>query len=171
MRKNFLRAGHSLTIPVASKKLRSYKYSAAQRLKKQQNIPRKGIKISHIVRAGDTFWSLSRRHKVSMRSLAKWNGMAPRDTLKPGQKLIIWSRTGVKVSHNDPANLYIPKRRNIMQRIGYRVRNGDSLARIASKFKVSVRQLLRWNKRLRNKKYLHPGQRVTLYVDVTRQTG
>lgn len=171
MRKNFLRAGRSLTIPVASKKLRSYKYSANQRLKAQQNIPRKGIKISHIVRAGDTFWSLSRRHKVSMRALAKWNGMAPRDTLKPGQKLVIWSRTGIKVSHNDPANLYIPKRRNIMQRIGYRVRNGDSLARIASKFKVSVRQLLRWNKRLRNKKYIQPGQRVTLYVDVTRQTG
>ncbi len=170
LRKNFLRAGHSLTIPVASKSLRSYKYSAKQRLKKQQNIPRKGIKISHVVRQGDTFWSLSRRHKVNIRSLAKWNSMAPRDTLRPGQKLIIWSRTGASVSHNDPDHLYIPKRRNIMQRIGYRVRNGDSLARIASKFKVSVRQLLRWNKRLRNKKYLQPGQHVTLYVDVTRQT-
>ena len=171
IRKNFLRAGHSLTIPVASKSQRSYKFSVKQRLRKQQNIPRKGIKVSHIVRQGDTFWSLSRLHNVNVRSIARWNGMAPRDTLKPGQKLIIWSRTGAKVSHNAPNNLYIPKRRNIMQRIGYRVRSGDSLARIASKFKVSVRQLLRWNKRLRAKKYLQPGQRVTLYVDVTRQTG
>ncbi len=170
LRRNFLRAGHSLTIPVASKNLRSYKFSANQRLRTQQNIPRRGIKISHIVRQGDTFWSLSRQHKVNIRSLAKWNSMAPRDTLVPGRKLIIWSRTGAKVSHNNPERIYIPKRRNIMQRIGYRVRNGDSLARIANKFKVSVRQLLRWNKRLRNKKYLHPGQRVTLYVDVTRQT-
>lgn len=170
MRKNFLRAGQSLTIPVASRSRRSYKLSASQRLKKQQAIPRKGIKVSHIVRSGDTFWSLSRRHKVNIRSIAKWNGMAPRDKLKPGQKLIIWSRTGVTVSHNDPNNLYIPKKRNIMQRIGYRVRNGDSLARIANKFKVSIRQLLRWNKRLRVKKYLQPGQRVTLYVDVTKQT-
>jgi len=170
LRRNFLRAGRSLTIPVASRSLRSYKFSANQRLRKQQNIPRKGIKISHIVRRGDTFWSLSRRHKVNVRSLAKWNSMAPRDTLKPGQKLIIWSRTGAKVSHNDPEHLYIPKRRNIMQRIGYRVRRGDSLARIANKFRVSIRQLLRWNKRLRKKKYLQPGQRVTLYVDVTRQT-
>ncbi len=171
IRKSFLRAGRSLTIPVASKSQRSYKFSAKQRLKKQQNIPRKGIRISHIVRQGDTFWSLSRQHKVKIRSIAKWNGMAPRDTLKPGQKLIIWSRTGVTVSHNAPDNLYIPKRRNITQRIGYRVRTGDSLARIANKFKVTVRQLLRWNKRLRSKKYLHPGQHVTLYVDVTRQTG
>ncbi len=170
LHRNFLRAGHSLTIPVASRSLHSYKYSAKQRLKKQQNIPRKGIKVSHIVRQGDTFWSLSRQHKVNVRSLAKWNSMAPRDTLRPGQKLIIWSRTGASTSHNDPDHLYIPKQRNIMQRIGYRVRSGDSLARIASKFKVSVQQLLRWNKRLRNKKYLQPGQRVTLYVDVTRQT-
>ena len=170
LRRNFLRAGKSLTIPVASKSQRSYKFSAKQRLRTQQNIPRKGIKISHIVREGDTFWSLSRRHKVNIRSIAKWNGMAPRDTLKPGQKLIIWSRTGATVSHNDPYNLVIPKRRSITQRIGYRVRTGDSLARIASKFKVSVRQLLRWNKRLSSKKYLQPGQRVTLYVDVTSQT-
>ncbi len=171
LRKNFLRAGHSLTIPVASKSLRSYKYSAKQRLKTQQNIHRKGIKVSHIVRQGDTFWSLSRQHKVNVRSLAKWNSMAPRDTLKPGQKLIIWSRTGASTSYNNSGRLYIPERRNIMQRIGYRVRSGDSLAKIANKFKVSVSQLLRWNKRLRNKKYLQPGQRVTLYVDVTRQTG
>jgi len=170
LKKNFLRAGRSLTIPVASKSLRSYKLSANQRLKKQQNIPRKGIKISHIVRQGDTFWSLSRQHKVGIRSIAKWNGMAPRDTLKPGQKLIIWSKTGLTVSHNDPENLFIPKKRNIMQRIGYRVRNGDSLARIATKFRVSIRQLLRWNKRLHRKKYLQPGQRVTLYVDVTKQS-
>lgn len=170
MRSNFLREGHSLTIPVASKSLRSYKYSANQRLKKQQSIPRKGIKISHIVRQGDTFWSLSLRHKVKIRSIAKWNGMAPRDTLKPGQKLIIWSRTGATISHNDPGRVYVPKQRRITQRIGYRVRHGDSLARIASKFKVTVRQLLRWNKKLHTKKYLQPGQRVTLYVDVTRQT-
>ncbi|MBN4080635.1 LysM peptidoglycan-binding domain-containing protein [Beggiatoa alba] len=173
MRKNLLRTGRSLTIPVASRSLRSYKYSAKQRLKSQQNIPRKGIKMSHIIRQGDTFWSLSRQHKVSIRALAKWNGMAPRDTLKPGQKLIIWSRTGRTAAYNDhaPGKVYIPKPRNILQRIAYRVRHGDSLGKIANKFKVSIRQLLRWNKRLRNKKYIQPGQRVTLYVDVTRQTG
>lgn len=171
LKKNFLRAGKSLTIPVASKSLRSYKLSANQRKKTQQSIPHKGIKVSHIVRAGDTFWSLSRQHKVNIRALAKWNGMAPRDTLKPGQKLIIWSQTGLTVSHNDPGNLNIPAQRNIMQRIGYRVRTGDSLARIADKFKVSIQQLLSWNKKLRKKQYLQPGQRVTLYVDVTKQTG
>ena len=165
IRGNMLREGRGLTIPVASKKLRSYKLSANQRKQKLQNIPRKGIKVTHIVQQGDTFWDLARRHKVGVRQLAKWNSMAPRDPLVPGQKIIIWSRTGKTVSHNDVDNLVIPPKRNVTKRIGYRVRNGDSLARIAQKFRVSIAQLRRWNK-LPKGKYLQPGQRLTLFVDV-----
>ena len=54
------------------------------------------------------------------------------------------------------------------QRVGYQVRRGDSLARIAQKFNVSVQQLLQWNKKVSKNKYLQPGQRLTVYVDVTR---
>jgi len=123
------------------------------------------------VQPGDTFWDLASRHKVSVRKLASWNGMAPRDPLMPGQKLVIWSRTGKSVSNNDPADLFMPPAsRKITKRIGYRVRRGDSLARISQKFRVSVDQLCRWN-RISKHKYLQPGQRLTLYVDVTRQSG
>ncbi|MGD8484330.1 MAG: LysM peptidoglycan-binding domain-containing protein [Thioalkalispiraceae bacterium] len=165
LRGNMLRAGRGLTIPVASKKLRSYKLSANQRKNKLQNIPREGVKVTHIVQHGDTFWELAQQHKVSVRQLAKWNGMAPRDPLRPGQKIVIWSRTGKSVSHNDPDHLVVPPSRNITKRIGYRVRSGDSLARIAQKFRVSIAQLRRWN-RLPKGKYLQPGQRLTLFVNV-----
>ena len=164
-----IRAGRSLTIPVASKSLRKYRLSANQRKSKAQNIPHSGLKLTHIVQAGDTFWDLAMRHKVGVRQLAKWNGMAPRDPLVLGQKLVIWSRTGKTVSHNDPGDLFIPPKREITKRIGYRVRNGDSLARISKRFRVSVSQLRRWNK-LPVGKYLQPGQRLTLFVDVTRQS-
>ncbi len=165
-----LRAGHNLTIPVASRRPQSYRLSANQRKSTLQNIPRKGIKLTHIVRRGDTFWDLASRHKVSVRKLASWNGMAPRDPLVPGQKLVIWSHTGKLISNNDPGKYFIPPRsRKITQRIGYRVRPGDSLARISQKFRVSVAQLCRWN-RISKHKYLQPGQRLTLYVDVTRQS-
>jgi membrane-bound lytic murein transglycosylase D len=50
------------------------------------------------------------------------------------------------------------------------VRKGDSLARISSRFKVTVTDLRKWNT-LRKDRYLQPGQRLKLYVDVTRQTG
>ncbi len=173
LRGNMLRVGHSLTIPVASKSLRSYKLSANQRKKTLQNIPRRGVKLSYIVQPGDTFWDLAQQHRVGVRQLARWNGMAPRDPLTPGQKLIIWSRSGVSTSqvdhHNDVAP---PPRRKITTRIGYRVRRGDSLARISQKFKVTINQVKRWNKsRLRADSLLRPGQYLTLFVDVMRQSG
>ena len=48
-------------------------------------------------------------------------------------------------------------------RQGYRVQRGDSLYRIAGRFKVSVREIIAWNA-LDPNKYLQPGQRLTLYV-------
>lgn len=172
LRGKMIRIGRGLTIPVASRSLREYSLSANQRKSKLQNIPRKGQKISHIVQQGDTFWELARYHHVGVRQLAKWNSMAPRDRLQAGQRLIIWSRRGSSVSSSvDIENLSAPPRRNITKRIGYRVRNGDSLARISNKFRVSIGQLKRWNKSVRTKKYLQPGQWLTLIVDVARQSG
>ncbi|HEB87337.1 MAG TPA: LysM peptidoglycan-binding domain-containing protein [Gammaproteobacteria bacterium] len=165
-----LRAGHSLTIPVASQRPQSYRLSANQRKSTLQNIRRKGIKLTHIVRRGDTFWDLANRHKVSVRKLASWNGMAPRDPLMPGEKLVIWSRTGKSVSSHRLAEYFIHPSRKITRRIGYRVRRGDSLARISQRFRVSIAQLCRWN-RISKYKYLQPGQHLTLYVDITRQSG
>ncbi|WP_262500823.1 transglycosylase SLT domain-containing protein [Pseudohalioglobus sediminis] len=45
----------------------------------------------------------------------------------------------------------------------YRVRRGDSLYRIAGKFKVSINDIIAWNA-LNPGDYLQPGQRLTLYV-------
>ena len=162
-----LRAGHSLTIPVASQSASNYRLSAAQRKKSLQNQPRKGVKVVHIVQSGDTFWDLAQRHRVNVRSLAKWNGMAPRDPLTPGQKLVIWSRSSIETSTLEAAVLALPQQRTMTKRIGYRVRRGDSLAKISRKFRVSVTQLKRWN-HLPEGKYLQPGQRLTLYVDVMK---
>ena len=171
LRSSRLRAGRSLTIPIASKKLSTYKLSANQRKRKQQNVPRSGTKVTHIVQQGDTLWELATRHKVGVRSLAKWNGMAPRDTLSVGQKIVIWSRnTGAQLDADITTTSHVsaPPRRNVTQKIGYRVRRGDSLARIARKFQVSVGQLLRWNTKVKKSNYLQPGQRIVLYVDVTQ---
>ena len=164
-----LRAGHSLTIPVASKSAKHYRLSASQRTRTQQNQPRKGTRVVYIVQSGDTFWDLAQKHKVQVRALAKWNGMAPRDPLKPGQQLVIWSKSNAQSSALDLDQLRAPHQRTVTKRIGYRVRSGDSLAKISRKFRVSIPQLRRWN-HLPNNKYLQPGQRLTLYIDVMRQS-
>jgi membrane-bound lytic murein transglycosylase D len=89
--------------------------------------------------------------------------MAPRDTIKPGQKLVIWQKTAVNTTAK---NSLTPSEQAIMRNITYRVRKGDSFARIASKFNVSITDIERWNS-LNRKKYLQPGQMLKLSVDVT----
>ena len=167
VRGNMIREGHNLIIPVATKSLASYTLSADQRLRATQNTSPAGRNKSfHIVRSGDTLWDIARNFGVSVGALAKWNGMAPRDTLKAGQKLVVWTKRGQNVA----AKTFSPQDDRLRQKIGYRVRRGDSLARISQKFKVTVNDLVRWNG-LRPNMYLQPGQRLTVYVDVTDQAG
>lgn len=165
-----IRAGQTLLIPVARKSLERYSLSAGQRLKSQQNRQRSGTKLKYRVRQGDTLWEIARKYAVGVRQLAKWNGMAPRDTLTPGKTLVIWTKDKSKVSAFNPAEFVHPFEQNTTRRIGYTVRSGDSLARISQRFRVSINNLKRWN-RLEGRKYLQPGQRLTLYVDVKRQYG
>ncbi len=158
-----IRAGKYLLIPVAAKSLDAYILSQDQRLAKKQSDQHDGEKINYTVKRGDTFWDISRAFKVNYRSLAKWNGMSPRDPLKPGQKLVIWRKAKTT---SLAANKLKPSEQAIMRNITYKVRRGDSFARIADKFNVSIKDIERWNQLNRNK-YLQPGQLLKLSVDVT----
>lgn len=157
LKSNVIIAGEYLIIPVALKSLESYSLSQEQRLAKTQSKKSGVYKLEHKVQSGDTFWDLSREYKVNLRQLAKWNGMAPTDTLRPGKELVVWVND-VTTSQREDA---------VMRTLTYTVRNGDSLARIANKFKVKVSDLQKWNQS-KLKKYLQPGQKLQIFVDVTR---
>lgn len=159
LRSNLIRAGQEMLIPIPSQSASEYALSEPQRLERTQNRDRNGTRVDHQVRSGDSFWILARNHKVSVRELASWNNMAPNDPLIPGQRLVIWSR-----AQNASAQT---ADRSIIRRVNYTVRNGDNLANIASRFKVSVGDIARWNS-LNPNRYLQPGQNLTLHVDVTR---
>lgn len=162
---NQIRAGKHLLIPVAAESLDSYVFSKAQRIIKKQSKPQKGRKIIHTVEAGDNLWDIGRKYKVDSKSIARWNGFAPRDTLKLGQTLVIWKKETKKSSYmaNKTGNNV---NNAIMRNITYKVRRGDSFARIADKFNVQISDIERWND-LDSNKYLQPGQRLKLAVDVT----
>ena len=161
LKNSSIRIGDHLMVPVSSQGQDSYRLSARQRLKRKQNSARDGYKTQHRVSNGDTFWDLSRQYNVSVRKLASWNGMAPGDPLRVGQKLVVWVKQPTSATLHPGAQV---------RPIHYTVRKGDSLARISSRFKVTVTDLRKWNA-LHKDRYLQPGQRLKLYVDVTRQTG
>jgi len=164
---NLIRAGDKLMIPVASKKDTFYSLSADSRLKVKQDAlgSSNRTRIDHRIAYGDTFWDLSQKYQVSVQSLAKWNNMAPRDLLMPGQLLVIWvePNTVASASTNSSSSSSAEKRK-IVRKVGYVVRNGDSLYRIADKFNLRINDIKKWNV---VSKYLQPGDRLTLYVDVT----
>ncbi|MBV1908664.1 MAG: LysM peptidoglycan-binding domain-containing protein [Kangiellaceae bacterium] len=160
---NQITAGKTLLIPVPSEKRTAYSKSNQQRLAAKHKTKRKGNRVSLKVKSGDSFWSLAKKHKVSVRNLASWNNMAPKDPLRIGQKLVLWS----KVSSAKYAGLMNQQQKT--KKIHYKVRNGDSFARIADKFNVSLNKIKNWNKSLSRKKYLQPGQSLTLFVDITNQ--
>ncbi|AXR07042.1 LysM peptidoglycan-binding domain-containing protein [Salinimonas sediminis] len=152
-----IRIGQAIMVPVALKELNAYALSQDQRLASLQNIERADHKLVHKVVSGDTFWDISRKYDISSAELAKWNGMAPNDTLQPGQELVIWTNQVSQDQRNDA----------IIKSLTYTVRNGDSLSRIASKFNVRINDIKKWND-LQSHRYLQPGQKLKLFVDVTR---
>ncbi len=161
-----IRAGKYLTIPTATKSLKSYTLSKTARLSKIKNTRRSGDKQIHLVRTGESLWSISRRYGVSTKALARWNGMAPIDTLNVGQKLTIWTKK--ESLERSVASLTETGPNQGLYALKYTIRKGDSLYRIATRFNIRVSDIRRWNKIGR---YLQPGQKIKLYVDITKQSG
>lgn len=164
LRGDTIRAGHYLMIPVATKPLAAYSQSADARLAKTQGRQRAGNKVDHFVASGESFWTISRHYRVTTRQLAAWNGMAPGDTLPVGRKLVVWTNAAASPRVSPTSALGSTTRK-----LRYTVRRGDSLYLIANRFRITIADLVRWNKIDRNK-ILRPGQTLTMYVDVTRQS-
>ena len=166
LRGNTIRAGHYLMIPVATKPLSAYSKSADSRLAEKQNRQRAANRIEHIVQTGESFWSIGRQYGVGTRELSAWNGMAPRDPLPVGRKLVVWTNQSVV---DTPRMSPTAALGNTTRKLRYTVRRGDSLYTIARRFRVGIDQIANWNNIDKNR-ILRPGQTLTMYVDVTRQS-
>ncbi|MDC1288220.1 LysM peptidoglycan-binding domain-containing protein, partial [Gammaproteobacteria bacterium] len=164
IRGNQIRAGKYLMVPTATKSLNTYSLSQQSRVSAIQNTNRRGTKKFHVVRSGQSLWSISRSYGVTTRALAKWNGIAPIDTLSVGQKLVVWTRPSL----SQPVSLNLSHPNSALHALRYTVRKGDSLYLIANRFNIKVSDIRRWNEL---GKYLQPGQKLKLYVDITSQSG
>ncbi|EDY85872.1 lytic murein transglycosylase C, membrane-bound [gamma proteobacterium HTCC5015] len=158
LRGNTIRVGQRLRIPTAAAEKQQYTLSSQQQQAKRLSNPQHQ---TYRVRSGDSWWTISRRFNVSTRELARWNGKSPLDTLHVGQKVVI--------KKSQPSASAVASSRLPLQKVYYPVRRGDSFSTIASKFNVALSQLRRWNPTANRQKYLQPGQKLLIYVDVTKQ--
>ena len=111
----------------------------------------------HVVRRGDSLWSIARAHGTTMDRLARTNGLSRNSTLAVGQVLAI----------PGTARLASTDAGSVSQAVTYVVRSGDTLSRIANRFRVRLNDLLGWND-LTSRAVIKPGQRLVMYVDGRR---
>ena len=104
------------------------------------------------VRNGDSLWTISRRHGMTVSQLARLNGISTSAVLQPGQRLQVSGRVGGESTSVAAAG-----------KVDYRVKRGDTLSGIARRFAVTVRQLQVWNN-MGGSTTLRAGQRLTIHV-------
>jgi len=161
---NTIRAGSHLMVPHAVKSMDAYTASVDARRQQRAEQARPGTRRTHVVRSGESLWSIARSYDVGVRALAAWNSMAPGDVLSIGRELVIWTENGAPATASAAAS--VPQ---AIREINYLVRRGDSLAAIARRFRVTVNNIVEWND-IAVSDYLQPGQRLVMYVDITEQS-
>lgn len=144
--------------------------AAEARANQQSGRTQTGAKAkTHTVRRGETLWSIAQQYDVEPAALASANGVR-NNAIKVGQKLRLPTADAVSEGRGNTRSAKSSKATAANQELIYTVRNGDTLKRIASQFKVDVQQLLNWNN-LRSADNLKPGQRLTVIVDDSHRYG
>ncbi|WP_120510127.1 LysM peptidoglycan-binding domain-containing protein [Photobacterium salinisoli] len=144
-----IRAGKYILIPVAMNGENAFPSLTEVRSQVSHG---SGYRTIYKVESGDSLWTIAKKQKVSIKELMKWNGLSKQSTLRVGQKLNIW-----KTSQNG----------GVIRTVFYEVRSGDNLSAIADRFNVKLADVIKWNQ-LGSQKYLKPGQKLKLFVDVTK---
>ena len=108
-------------------------------------------KLTYQVKKGDSLWQIANQLQVSVKQLKQWNNLHDNTTLNVGQKLIY---------HKPDANSKHAHSQTHNSQNTYKVKQGDSLWKIAHHLGVSVKQLKRLNN-LSDSSTLHPGQKLT----------
>lgn len=109
-----------------------YNYRSAAEIHQEELAAQIEETTIHVVRSGEVLGSIARRYGTSVRAIQNLNNM--RGTLiRPGQRLIVSAPANRPVSTPSSANVHVVKR-------------GETLGVIASRYRVSVSNLMEWNK-------------------------
>ena len=122
-----------------------------------------GEPTQYTIRQGDNLWAIAKRFDVGVQEIAEWNGMSTEATLRPGDKLAIWTDEA-SGNQEGSASASADSAAGTSSTQSYTVREGDSLYRIAREFNVTVSQLRQWNNIAPNS-YLQPGQTLRMRLE------
>jgi LysM repeat protein len=128
---------------------------------------------AHVVKSGDTVWSIARRHNVSEKAMLEANNLTKKDVLRIGQRLVIPGTSPetspgtapvAVVSRTQPQTPVTASSGATLRGAEYKVRPGDTIWALARKHGLSEQELLAANN-LSKSDVLSLGQ--TLLIPVT----
>ena len=113
----------------------------------------------HVVRRGESYWSIAQRHDLDVRTLMRMNGKRPGETITPGERLVV-SKSGSTRS-TPRSGRGNPVESGSVQRVTHTVRSGDTLSGIARRYGVTTQQIAAWND-IKVDGVLRPGQKLAI---------
>ncbi len=113
--------------------------SMPERLTKTRKIATS--RANYVVRKSDTAWTISKKYKVSVKTLVEANGLKNSKAIKPGMKLNIPDASDQATKKT---RVQAAKAREQVTR--YTVRQGDTIYSLSKRFGVTADALKGWNK-------------------------
>jgi len=135
----------------------------------QDNLPAADY-IMHIVKKGDTLWSIAQKYNLSVDLILATNNIANSELISIGQEMKISSHKNAVAETNVVNQAVIDKKNNDINNISqpenaepivYTVKAGDNLWNISRKYGVSVEVIIDVNN-LRDKDLLSLGQKLEI---------
>lgn len=152
--KHKLSVGQSLVIPVPMAAANDVSEKPVR--KSESTLSEKPLPVSadgkkHKIKSGDTLWDLAKKYGVTTSEIRQANRMGAHEKLAVGKSLVI--PEPAKVSSNRTGAFW------------YTVRKGDTVLRIATKFGLTIAQVLSFNA-IDNPNRIHVGQKIRIPSDL-----
>lgn len=104
------------------------------------------------VRSGDCLFDIAKKERVTMSDLQAWNNLNRQSTIRVGQVLYV----------SAPGQTAAAASTSQGEKVVHLVQRGECPGTIASRYKVALGDLLKWNN-LSSKSTIRAGQRLTVY--------
>lgn len=121
-------------------------------------------KIKHKVKKGESLITIAKKYRVWVKDIKRLNNIKG-NTIRVGQVLCIKEgvKKSVKKSKKSKGSSIIVKKKKIVRKkiIRYRVKSGDSLAKIAKRYGTTISEIARLNG-LKKPYTIYPGQRLKI---------
>jgi len=122
----------------------------------------RALAFRHEVQRGQTLWGLARQYGTTISDLQELNNMGRRTRLREGEYLVVPLANKFVDLGPTYASKGSSKNKGDKRKIYYRVKRGDSLWKISKKYKVSIKNLKKWNNLKSHR--IYPGKRLVLVL-------